>query len=315
VTKKKWTREPKAPADDASSVKLEKLVADIHRELDPSAVVRHNVMLPGLSGASRQIDVLIESTMGPFPIKIIVDAKDHARPIDIKGVETFIGMRDDVQANQGSMVCPKGFTRNAKARAERANIALFTVVDTAQHKWQTAGISLPAICEFREASAVVSVAMKAEDPTQPVVMMMPLDGPEKSVLLDEERRPLGTMLEATVDRWNQGDFPSDVGEHEGLDVFPDQKVFWDNRDGTVTRVYVQANLKVVGWRYYGNVSLANFRGLRNAQTGKIHTNGFATGFISAQEVVNSWRLLDASSPPPQPEPALSFIGFARMSVQ
>jgi len=308
-------RATEAPDEDAASVKLEKLVAEIHRELDPTAVVRHNVMMPGLSGASRQIDVLIESTTGPFTLKIVVDAKDHARPIDIKGVETFIGMRDDVQAHQGSMVCPKGFTRNAKARAEKANVALFTLVDTAQHKWQTAGISLPAICEFREASAAVSVSIRPEDPTQAVILMMPPAGSAEVVLLDEARRPLGTMIEATVNRWNQGGFPPDVGEHNGLDVFPDQKVFWNNQDGTVTRVYIHADLKVVGWRFYGNVPLADFRGLRDAQTGRLHTNGFATGLISPQDVLSKWERLDGSSAVPLPEPALSFVGFARMSVQ
>ena len=304
------------PADDAASVKLEKLVAEIHRELDPSAVVRHNVMLPGfLSGTNRQIDVLIEPMTGPYTLKIIVDAKDHGRPIDVKGVETFIGMMQDVRAHQGSMVCPKGFTRNAKTRAESANVALFTLVDTTQHKWQTAEISLPAICEFREASAVVSVGMRVEDPSQFAVMMMPTSGAANVILLDESGRPLGTMIDATVNKWNLGEFPPEVGEHDDLDVFPDQKVFWDNRDGTVTRVYIRANLKVIGWRYYGNVPLANFRGLRDAQTGRLHTNGFATGLISPQEVINNWHLLDESSPRPQPEPALSFLGFARMSAQ
>ena len=304
-----------ATRPDALFVKLEKLVAEIHSELDPTAVVRHNVMLPGYeSGTQRQIDVLIEPAAGPFHLKIIVDTKDHARPVDVKGVEAFIGMKDDVRAHQGSMVCPKGFTRAAKARAEKANVALFTLVDTENHKWQTGEISLPAICEFREASATVGMALQVSDPTQFAVVKMPLENPEGVALLDEARRPLGTMIEATTARWNQGEFPSEVGDHTDLDVFPDQSVFWDNGDGTVTRAYIRASLTVTGAKFFGNVPLVKVRGLRNAQTGALHINAFATGLVSPDEVISKWLRIDEATTP-IPEHALSFLGFARMAAK
>jgi Restriction endonuclease len=125
------------------------LVADIHAQLMPGARVTHNAKLLGLeSEIERQIDVLIEQVVGPYPMRIVVDCKDYESPIDVKGVEEFAGMVNDVRAHAAAMVCPAGFTTTAKKRAKKLNISLFTPVDVSgSHRWSKP-LSLPALRIF-----------------------------------------------------------------------------------------------------------------------------------------------------------------------
>ena len=69
---------------------LEHLVAEIQEQLAPDASVLHNVSLYGLdSETQRQIDVLVEQSIGQYTMRIVLDCKDYAKPVDVKGVEEF----------------------------------------------------------------------------------------------------------------------------------------------------------------------------------------------------------------------------------
>jgi len=83
----------------------------------PSAPVRANVYLPGkLSGVRRQIDVLVETTPA-----IAVDCKCYKRKVDVKHVETFLGMLQDIGFRCGIMVTTKGYSKAAEKRARSAS--------------------------------------------------------------------------------------------------------------------------------------------------------------------------------------------------
>lgn len=88
---------------------------------DPSLTVTPNVKLTGyLSGIERQIDILIDCRVGSDSSRrVIVDAKLHARPLDVKDVEQFEGMMRDVRADRGILVCPRGFSPGAARRAQK----------------------------------------------------------------------------------------------------------------------------------------------------------------------------------------------------
>lgn len=79
-----------------------------------------NTKLKGqLSGTLRQIDVLIDYRFEEdVSRRVIVDAKRHKRPIDVKHVEEFEGMMRDVRASHGVIVCPNGHTKAALRRAQ-----------------------------------------------------------------------------------------------------------------------------------------------------------------------------------------------------
>src|ERR1700761_8154632 len=138
------------PKDEADYKKLEKLDAKIQQDLAPRSQVTHNVRMTGKSGAQRQIVVLVEDQVGQYDVRIVLDCKDYKPPVDIKDVEECTGLFEDVSAMRGVIVCPAGFTKNAKARAQQLQIDLYSPVDTEPHKWQ-ARLKVPAVCDFREA--------------------------------------------------------------------------------------------------------------------------------------------------------------------
>jgi hypothetical protein len=95
--------------------------SDVYRAIMakfPGARARFNAKLPGyLSDVPRQIDVLVELDGPGEPIRIAVEAKHHVRPIDVKGVEEFIGLLHDVRVERGVMLSSSGYTKTAFQRA------------------------------------------------------------------------------------------------------------------------------------------------------------------------------------------------------
>ena len=96
---------------------IARLMAD---QISTDYCVTPNARLTGrISQRSRQIDVLIDLRHDTDNSRrIIVDAKKHSRKIDVKEVEAFRGLMDDVAATHGYLVCPNGYTKTAERRAQ-----------------------------------------------------------------------------------------------------------------------------------------------------------------------------------------------------
>jgi hypothetical protein len=88
-----------------------------------SATVERNVRLQGRrSGKRRQADVLVRGRIfGMADATLVVDCKRWGTPIDVKDVESFVGMVDDVGADVGMLMTTEGSSGSARerARAER----------------------------------------------------------------------------------------------------------------------------------------------------------------------------------------------------
>src|SRR3954465_13266557 len=98
---------------------IARLMAD---QLSTGLCVTPNARIVGrISGRRRQLDVLIEARHDTDNTRrIIVDAKQKKRKIDIKDVEAFGGMMEDVGATHGYLVCASGHTKAAERRAQSA---------------------------------------------------------------------------------------------------------------------------------------------------------------------------------------------------
>src|SRR6218665_790719 len=96
-----------------------RLIAD---QLSTGLCVTPNARIMGsISGRQRQIDVLIDARHDTDNSRrIIVDAKQRTRKIDVKEVEAFRGMMEDVEATHGYLVCTSGHTKAAERRAQTA---------------------------------------------------------------------------------------------------------------------------------------------------------------------------------------------------
>jgi len=101
---------------------------EVHAELSrlhEGALIRHDARILGVrSGVARQIDVLVDETVGGSLVRTAVDAKRRKRKIDVKEVEGFIGLLRDTCVNRGIMVSASGYTAAALARAFREDVDL-----------------------------------------------------------------------------------------------------------------------------------------------------------------------------------------------
>jgi len=101
----------------------ERLIARmISDQVETDLCVTPNARIIGkISGRSRQIDVLIDSRYDTDNRRrIIVDAKNRSRKIDVTDVEAFRGLMEDVGATHGYLISPSGHTKAAEMRAQMA---------------------------------------------------------------------------------------------------------------------------------------------------------------------------------------------------
>lgn len=112
----------------------ERLVALLSQaECDDSVTLIPNARITGfISNRKRQIDILIDYRFNTdLTRRIIIDAKDKKRPIDIKEVEAFEGLMKDVHATSGYLVSSSGHTKAALRRAQQhIGIRLISSKDT-----------------------------------------------------------------------------------------------------------------------------------------------------------------------------------------
>jgi hypothetical protein len=102
---------------------FERLVALLTNDAyegDHSFTVIPNAKVKGIiSQRKRQIDVLVEHRYrADLTKRIIFDAKNRTRPVDIKEVESFEGFMKDTGAKRGFLVCINGYTKAALKRAQ-----------------------------------------------------------------------------------------------------------------------------------------------------------------------------------------------------
>ncbi len=98
--------------------KYETEVHELFLEEFPEADIQYDVKVDGrYTNTKRQIDVLIEDYVGGNRLRIVVDAKFFSKKIDVKAVESFIGMLADVDAHKGLLITQKGYSEAAIKRA------------------------------------------------------------------------------------------------------------------------------------------------------------------------------------------------------
>jgi hypothetical protein len=102
----------------------------------PGARVQEDVEVDGKSGEMRQLDVQVflpmkvelgQAITVTVDIHIIVDAKEHERPVGPAVVGQINELRTDVGAHLAIIACPNGYTKLAKRRAPDFNVELLTV--------------------------------------------------------------------------------------------------------------------------------------------------------------------------------------------
>lgn len=99
----------------------ERLIAQLFaNQAGTDLCVTANARIRGrISGRSRQLDVLMEARHDTDNSRrVIVDAKRRKRRVDVKDVESFRGLMEDVGATHGYLVSPHGYSSAAGRRAQ-----------------------------------------------------------------------------------------------------------------------------------------------------------------------------------------------------
>lgn len=107
---------------------LEKLVRLIQESLkdSPHTIIHSNYKIPNTSGRKREIDILIESRINDFNIKIAIECKDYARAVSVDKIEGFNSMCDRIpEINKKIFVSTNGYQADAINAARDYKIELY----------------------------------------------------------------------------------------------------------------------------------------------------------------------------------------------
>src|SRR4051812_36183969 len=86
----------------------------------------------------REIDILIKTSVGPFTVKIAVEAKDEKRPIDVGTVEQLSAKyrgEGRIHVDKFIIVARNGFTKGASDKAALLDIPLITLDEAKLFDW------------------------------------------------------------------------------------------------------------------------------------------------------------------------------------
>lgn len=97
----------------------EQFVFENVKKCFPNSVCEFNSKILGkYSKGLRQCDVIVRITTLNKEHLILIDAKYYSKKIDVKDVEEFISMSNDINADEGILVTPHGYSKLAYERAE-----------------------------------------------------------------------------------------------------------------------------------------------------------------------------------------------------
>lgn len=264
---------------------FEELAASIQKELSPQAKVSHNVRLEGKrSRTERQIDILVEQDVSPYSIRIVVDCKDHKDPVDVKDVEMFIGLVEDVGANKGAMVAASGFTPAAKTRAKDAGVDVYRLVDTKSTKW-SAYVTIP--CVMREAF-IESFSFTFRSIGQCRIANCDF---RLMTLYRAGNTPIDCLHNLLLDKWDAGNIPSALGSYENVPLVDGDSFIKTN--GSFYKITVLANAVVRERVYFGQLPLAEVKGFADEVTGDFHTRGFTTAPLNPYIIEKTWKRIES----------------------
>jgi hypothetical protein len=266
--------------------RFEELVKKVQEEMAPNAVVKLDDRIIGKeTGVSRQIDISVRQLVGNYDILVVVDCKDYSIPVDVKDVESFIGLVKDVKANKGVIVAANGFTKTAKIRGEKSGLDLYTLLDTGEHDWQVLAF-IPVLCHF-----VGPKKYSFSFSTNEEIIDFPFNKPQSLVLYDNNNKELGTVLDIMKMNWNNNKYPMEPGRYDNLELVNGiTKVKSGNQ---FRELNAKLNLVIESRLYFGELPLKELSGFKDEITGRTITRGYITKDLDVEDVQKNWRRINS----------------------
>lgn len=121
-------------------------------------------------------------------------------------------------------------------------------------------------------------------------------------MFDSNGNQLGTALNNALRKWNDGQFPTEVGAHEHLNIFKTLTVFMDNGYEPPLQMRVPADISVSllvrRQLYFGQLPVPHVSGFLDQLSGKVITNAFTVGLLDPDEVERDWTKINAEADVP-----------------
>lgn len=136
----------------------EATILEHFQKVYPEFEILANQKIVGInSKRSRQIDILITGQLAGFTVQIVIDCKHFSRKVDVKTVESFIGMLADVQASKGVLITNVGYTESAirRAKADTRDVQL-DIVDF-EDLPQFSGVQDAVISKWNEQERMAAI--------------------------------------------------------------------------------------------------------------------------------------------------------------
>ncbi len=93
------------------------ILVELQAEYPSSQITFNQSKIGRYSCVKRQIDVLIEGAVAGHKFSIAIDAKYYRRKVNVKCVEQFIGLLNDIGVHKGLLISQAGYTKAALRRA------------------------------------------------------------------------------------------------------------------------------------------------------------------------------------------------------
>lgn len=267
--------------------RFEELIKKVQEELAPDAIVKLDDKIIGKeTGVIRQIDISVRQSIGNYEILVAIDCKDYSRPVDVKEIEAFIGMIQDVHANKGVIVSASGFTKTAKTRGKKAGLNLYRLVDTGDHDQQVMAY-IPVVCNFigpRKYSFSFSGNIEIID--------FPFNEPQSLKIYDENDCEVGTILNIMKKNWNDNQYPIEPGNYENLELMKGITKIKSNN--LYQELNIKLNLLVASRLYFGELPIQKLSGFKDELSGKTISRGFTTEIIDVVDIQNNWQRINTS---------------------
>ena len=134
----------------------------------------------------------------------------------------------------------------------------------------------------------------------PHPFMLPQNFIRTALVTDAENgQELGTMLSIASREWNEGNYPTEPGEHARIPILS-RALQLDNGYGLQIPADLTVGLWVSQHVYFGQFPITRLSEFHDRIGDGIITNAFEFGLLSLEEV-HSWkRLEDASEAPVKP---------------
>jgi hypothetical protein len=155
------------------SNRFQRLIATIHHALADGATVEESRLLRDrVTGSSREVDVVIESAVGDYPVIVSIECSDRSRPATVEWVEQQHGKHANLPTNKLILVSRSGFTETATVKARLLDIETLSLVEAQAATWTT---------------VVHKVQLVVLDATSVITMLFPCLEPRPR---DQSCRPL-----------------------------------------------------------------------------------------------------------------------------